>query len=58
MQTPDRGAVQAAGMFWGRAGAEHVLALRCVERGGQTNAFWQARLNAHATRNDSLALTA
>lgn len=47
-----------AGMFWGRDGAEHVLALRCVEAGGQLDAFWQARLNAHAARNDTLTLAA
>ncbi len=47
-----------SGMFWGEAGAENVLALRCVQASGRLDRFWRDRLDAHTARNDSLALTA
>ena len=47
-----------SGMFWSQAGAENVLALRCIERSRQWDNFWRTRANLHAARNDSLALAA
>ena len=47
-----------SGMFWSEAGAENVLALRCIERSRQWESFWKSRANDHAARNDSLALAA
>jgi hypothetical protein len=47
-----------SGMFWSQAGAEHVLALRCIHSSHRLDAFWKDRLNSHAARNDSLALAA
>lgn len=45
-----------SGMFWGEAGAENILALRCIHTSRRLDAFWKDRLNSHAARNDSLAL--
>ena len=47
-----------SGMFWGEPGAENVLALRCIHNSRRLGQFWLERLNAHAARNDSLALAA
>jgi len=47
-----------SGMFWGKPGAENILALRCVQAGFRLDQFWKHRLNAHAARNDSLPLAA
>ncbi len=47
-----------SGMFWGKPGAENILALRCIHASRRLDEFWKARLNAHAARNDSLALAA
>lgn len=47
-----------SGMFWGRPGAENVLALRCVSASRRTKAFWKDRLNASAAQNDSLPIAA
>jgi hypothetical protein len=47
-----------SGMFWGQPGAEHVLALRCIQASRRLDQFWKERLNAHAARNDGLRLTA
>jgi Uncharacterised protein family (UPF0236) len=47
-----------SGMFWGVPGAEHILALRCISASRRLADFWKARLNAHAARNDCLALAA
>ena len=47
-----------SGMFWGKPGAENVLALRCIHSSRRLNQFWKNRLNAHAARNDTLALAA
>jgi hypothetical protein len=47
-----------SGMFWGKPGAENVLALRCLHSSRRLGQFWLDRLNSHAARNDSLALAA
>ena len=47
-----------SGMFWSPPGAENVLALRCLQSSRRQNEFWKHRLNHHAKRNNSLALTA
>ncbi len=47
-----------SGMFWGQPGAQNVLALRCIHSSRRLEEFWKDRLNAHAARNDSLALAA
>ena len=47
-----------SGMFWGEPGAENILALRCVHASRRLDEFWKERLNAHAARNDCLALSA
>ena len=47
-----------SGMFWGKVGAQNVLALRCIRASRRLDHFWKDRLNAHAARNDCLALTA
>ncbi len=46
-----------SGMFWSKPGAENVLALRCIQSGQQLDTYWKHRLNQHAKRNDSLALS-
>jgi hypothetical protein len=47
-----------SGMRWGRAGAQSILALRCISASRRLNDFWKFRLNAHAARNDTLPLAA
>jgi len=47
-----------SGMFWSEAGAENILALRCIERSRQWDNFWKSRGHDHAARNDALSLTA
>ena len=47
-----------SGMFWGKPGAQNVLALRCIHSSRRLDLFWKDRLNAHAARNDTLALAA
>ena len=47
-----------SGMFWGKPGAENVLALRCIHSSRRLDEFWKERLNAHAVRNDYLKLAA
>jgi len=46
-----------SGIFWSKPGAENVLALRCLQAGRRHDEFWKHRLNQHAKRNDTLALT-
>ncbi|PYX51674.1 MAG: ISKra4 family transposase [Acidobacteria bacterium] len=45
-----------SGMFWGKPGAENILALRCIHSSRRLDQFWKERLNAHVARNDCLAL--
>ena len=47
-----------SGMFWGKPGAENILALRCIHASRRLDQFWKERLNTHAARNDSLPLAA
>jgi hypothetical protein len=47
-----------SGMFWGEAGAENILVLRCIHASRRLESFWKERLNDHAARNDCLALAA
>jgi hypothetical protein len=47
-----------SGMFWGKLGAENILALRCVHSSRRLDDFWRERLNDHAALNDPLPLTA
>jgi len=47
-----------SGMFWSEAGAENILALRCIHSSRRLDEFWKYRLNQRAARNDTLALTA
>lgn len=47
-----------SGMRWSLAGAENILALRCIHHSRNLPSFWKDRLAAHAARNDPLALTA
>ena len=47
-----------SGMFWGRPGAENILALRSIHASHRLDEFWKERLNSHAARNDTLALAA
>lgn len=47
-----------SGMFWGRPGAENILALRCIHASRRRDQFWKERLNAHAAGNDCLSLMA
>jgi hypothetical protein len=47
-----------SGMFWGEAGAENILAFRCINASRRLDAFWKERLNAHAAENDPLPLAA
>jgi hypothetical protein len=46
-----------SGMFWGKPGAENILALRCIHTSRRINEFWKERLNHHAALNDCLALS-
>lgn len=45
-----------SGMFWSEAGAENILALRCINRSRRLDEFWKRRLNALAASNDALPL--
>jgi hypothetical protein len=47
-----------SGMFWGKPGAQNVLALRCISASRRLDAFWKDRLNTQAARNDCLLLAA
>lgn len=52
------GRCKQSGMFWSEAGAENILALRCIHSSHRLDEFWKYRLNQRAARNDTLALTA
>jgi hypothetical protein len=45
-----------SGMFWGKPGAENILALRCIQASRRSDHFWKERLNALAAGNDCLSL--
>jgi hypothetical protein len=45
-----------SGMFWGKPGAENILALRCIYASHRRDQFWKERLNALAAGNDCLSL--
>jgi hypothetical protein len=47
-----------SGMFWSVAGAEKILALRCIHASRRLEPFWKHRLNQHAALNDALSLVA
>jgi hypothetical protein len=47
-----------SGMFWGKRGAQNILALRCIHASRRLSDFWKYRLNQHAARNDTLPLAA
>lgn len=47
-----------SGMFWGKPGAENVLALRCIHSSRRLAAFWKDRLTHHAAANEHLSLAA
>lgn len=47
-----------SGMFWGEAGAENILALRCIHSSRRLETFWKARLDEQAAQNDTLPLAA
>jgi hypothetical protein len=44
------GRCKQSGMFWGEPGAEHILALRCVNASRRDDDFWKHRLVQLATR--------
>ena len=52
------GRCKHSGMFWSESGAENILSLRCIHSRRRLDEFWKHRLNAHAARNDALALAA
>ena len=47
-----------SGMFWGKPGAENILALRCIHASRRLDQFWKERLNNHVACNDSLPIAA
>lgn len=47
-----------SGMFWSEAGAENILALRCIQTSHRSEEFWKHRLDARAAQNDPLPLAA
>lgn len=47
-----------SGMFWGKEGAENILAFRCINASRHLDTFWKERLNVHAAQNDTLPLAA
>lgn len=52
------GRCKQSGMFWSEAGAENILALRCIQSSRRLDEFWKHRLNVQAARNDALSLAA
>jgi len=45
-------------MHWGEAGAEKVLAFRCIHASRNLDLFWKYRLNSRSAENDTLPLAA
>ena len=52
------GRCKQSGMFWSEAGAENILALRCIHSSRRLDELWKHRLNTKAARNDCLPLAA
>jgi len=52
------GRCKQSGMFWSEAGAENILAFRCIHSSRRLDEFWKNRLDTHAARNDCLPLAA
>ena len=50
--------MKASGMFWSEEGGQAILDLRCAFLSNRLDAFWLARANDHAARNDVLSLAA
>jgi hypothetical protein len=46
-----------SGMFWSEAGAENILAFRCIHSSRRLDPFWRCYLDAIAAENDCLPLT-
>ena len=44
-----------SGMFWGKPGAEHILALRCIHTSRRHDDFWKHRLAQLAARHSTAA---
>lgn len=52
------GRCKQSGMRWSVPGAENVIALRCIHSSRRLAEFWRHRLDAHASRSDSMQLAA
>jgi len=52
------GRCKQSGMFWGKPGVEHILALRCINASQRDGAFWKHRLAQLATRKVATPLAA
>jgi hypothetical protein len=52
------GRCKQSGMFWSEAGAENILAFRCIHSSRRIEEFWKYHLNARAAQNDALPLAA
>jgi len=52
------GRCKQSGMFWSKAGAENILAFRCIHSSRRLDQFWNYRLDAKAAQNDWLPLAA
>jgi hypothetical protein len=50
--------LKQSGMFWSEAGATCVLNFRTLLLSNRFDSFWKDRHNAHAAKNDALALVA
>ena len=47
------GRCKQSGMFWGKPGVEHILALRCINASQRDGEFWKHRLAQLAARRTS-----
>jgi hypothetical protein len=52
------GRCKQSGMFWGKPGVEHILALRCINASQRDGVFWNHRLAQLATRKVATSLAA
>jgi len=48
------GRCKQSGMFWGKPGAEHILALRCINASQRDEDFWKHRLAQLAERKTAV----